>query len=230
MDYETVTSTIIPGAPAATSLVSKAYLGHVDCYDYTYNLEKAEEELKQSKYYENLDDYPIDIVYSADVEDEGKIALLLQAAATQIGITVKPQSATWGTICANAESIETSPHGTICLPSDSYGEAGSVLALRFHSNTAGTFTQFEWLQDTKLDQMIDTSLGTIDQAERIALYGDIQRYVAEYAATVVACELPERHGYQTYLNWGAVEASDNGTLSCPIMGRMIYLPEITFAD
>jgi hypothetical protein len=40
-------------------------------------------------------------------------------------------------------------------PGDSYNEAGSVLNLRYHSSTCGTFVQYEWLQDPEIDAAIE---------------------------------------------------------------------------
>ena len=91
MDYATVTSSIYPGAKQAKGPVSSAYLGsNEDLFQYSYNLDKAKEELQQSPYYDQLANYPITIEWSADVPDEEKICLLLQQRWLPMWLPRKP--------------------------------------------------------------------------------------------------------------------------------------------
>src|SRR5690554_2227036 len=108
-------------------------------------MEKAKEEMKKSKYYDQLEKYPIKITWSPDVAEEEKISLLLQANAAELGIKVEILKKQWGQIIADAQTKETTPHGSIMFVGTHYPEAGSMLKSRYHSSTAGTWEQQEWL-------------------------------------------------------------------------------------
>jgi peptide/nickel transport system substrate-binding protein len=86
MDYDAATTQIYPNTKQAVGPVASVYQGHnPNLYQYTYDKEKAEEELEKSKYWGKLDQYPITLAWSSDVPDEEKLALLLQANAAELG-------------------------------------------------------------------------------------------------------------------------------------------------
>jgi peptide/nickel transport system substrate-binding protein len=222
--YEEATTNVYSGTKQAVGPVSSAYEGHdPTLFQYSFDIEKAREELKLSKYFDKLDEYPITITWSADVPDEEKLSLLLQQSCAEVGITLEIQKATFPSIIQQAAEIETTSHITIMYPSDSYSEAGSVLALRYHSNTAGSFTQFEWLQDKEIDAAIEKALSTVDKESRLSQYREIQKKLVEICPTIWVLEWPEMRAYQSgYVNWPEAEAAKDGTLNCPVMGRSLY--------
>ncbi len=224
MDYEAATSQIYPNTKQAIGPVASVYRGHnPNLYQYTYDKEKAQEELEKSKYWGKLDQYPITLAWSSDVPDEEKLALLLQANAAELGIKIEIAKTPFTTLIQQAQSIETTPHITIMYPGDSYNEAGSVINLRYHSSTCGTFVQYEWLQDPEIDEAIERALGTPDEEERFKIYHEIQEKLVEICPTIWVLELPERRAYQAaYLSWPEADAAKQGKLNCPIMGRFIY--------
>ncbi len=224
LDYNQAVTNIYPNTKQATGPVSSAYTGHDDTlFQYSYNQEKALEELKQSKYYDKLADYPITVAWSADVADEEKLCLLLQQACAQVGVTVNIAKTPFASLIQQVSDVNTTPHMTIMYPGDSYSEAGSVLALRYHSNTAGTFTQFEWLQDQNIDSAIEKALSTMDKDSRMAQYKAIQKTIVDMCPSIWVCEWPERRAYQAgYLNWPEANDAKAGKLNCPVMGRVIY--------
>ena len=56
------------------------------------DLDKAREELAQSKYADALDSHPVTLYWVTDVPDEEKLAPLLKQNAAEIGITVEVKS------------------------------------------------------------------------------------------------------------------------------------------
>jgi len=232
MDYATVTSSIYPDAKQAKGPVSASYQGSDDTlFQYSYDLEKALEELKQSPYYDQLADYPITIEWSADVPDEEKICLLLQQSCAEAGITLNIQKSPFATLIANAATPETTSHITIMYPSDSYAEAGSVLSLRYHSTTSGTFTQFEWLLNDEIDAAIEDSLQTLDQSSRLKKYQQIQQDLVALCPTIWVCEWAEMRAYQSgYLYWPEAEQAKTGGINAPIMGRSMYCRTMEFIN
>lgn len=78
VDYDTIANQIFPGARQAQGPVSFILPGHnPEFYQYKRNIEKAKEGLAQSKYANELDKYPVDLVWCAEVPDEEKVALLI---------------------------------------------------------------------------------------------------------------------------------------------------------
>ena len=225
-DYDTATSYIYPGTKKAVGNVSASYEGHNDNVTvYTYDVDKAKAELAQSKYASNIGDYPIDIHYSADVPDEEKLCLLLQQAASELGINITITAAPFTTLISEAASPETTANITVMYPSDSYAEAGAVLSLRYHSSTTGTFQQFEWLQDPAIDAAIEASISEMDKDKRLEMYKQIQADISDMCPTISVLEWPEQRCYQAgYLKWPEAEAEKNA----PIMGRALYFRTMEF--
>lgn len=223
-DYGTAADQIFNGVKRASGPVSSSYEGSIsDLPVYDYSIEKAKEELALSAYADQLDQYPLTIEWSADVTDEEKLCLLLQQACQQVGITLNIQKCTFSTLIDHAATPESTAHLTIMYPSDSYTEAGSVLSLRYHSTTSGTFTQYEWLLDDHIDAAIERALQNIDKESRLAQYEEIQRELVELCPSIWACELPEMRAYNAAkITWDAAEYAANGGNNAPIMGRALY--------
>jgi len=227
IDYETVITQIYPDSIQPVGPVASVYNGHDESlYQYTLDKEKALEELKQSIYYDDLENQVFTLGWSADVPDEEKIALMLQANAAELGINIEIYKEPYSNLVEQAASPEATHNGVIFYPADSYNEAGSVLNMRYHSNTTGTILQYEWLQNDEIDAAIEDSLSTINKEERFEKYSEIQEAIIELSPTIWVFENFERRAYQSYLTWEAAEYAERGELNCPIMGRFIYLPEI----
>lgn len=227
-DYETATSYIYPGTKQAVGNVSASYEGHnPDVTVYSYNEEKAREELAQSKYADTIGDYTIEMHYSADVPDEEKLCLLLQEAAAKLGIKMTITATPFTSLISESATPETTAHITVMYPSDSYSEAGAVLSLRYHSSTAGTFQQFEWIQSPEIDAAIAAALGELDKDTRLEMYKQIQSDISDLCPTISVLEWPEQRCYQAgYLKWPEAEAEKNA----PIMGRALYFRTMEFTQ
>jgi peptide/nickel transport system substrate-binding protein len=228
MNYDVVTKDIYPGSKQAVGPVSISYKGHdPNLFQYKYDPNQALAELKQSKYYNQLDNYHVTLAWSSDVPDEEKLSLQLQADAAQVGIKIDIQKTPFTSLIKDAQSIDSTPNAVIMYPGDSYNEAGSVLALRYSSSTAGTFTQFEWLQNKQIDTEIEDALSTLDQQARFQKYATIQQQIVDLCPTIWVCEYPERRAYQAaYIDWPEAQAAENGTLQCPVMGRFLYFHDM----
>ena len=178
-DYEGMLE-IYPGCPRAYGPVPPQVFGASDSFTrYNRNLDKAMAELKQSKYYGELDKYPIDVSYIQGNGDTPKLCMLFAKNMEEIGLKANLVEAPWVLFCNKQESIETSPHVTNLFCNASYPEAGSILEFKYASWTVGNWNQNEWLQDDKFDAAITDALTTADEQARIAKYAEIQRYIVE---------------------------------------------------
>ncbi|AET68460.1 ABC-type dipeptide transport system, periplasmic component [Desulfosporosinus orientis DSM 765] len=218
IDYAQVTQSLFPGYVKADSVVPKGVLGYTDEYKYDFNLEKAKEELKQSKYANSLDSTPVEVDWIADVPDEEKLALLIQATAQQIGLKVNVVKVPWATHVDNVSRIESTPNATTTFVSSDYSEAGALLYQRFHSDTASTWQQTEWLKDSAVDTKIKDALTTTDETARASVYKELQKEAYDSCWGIPVAEQAEKHAYYDYIKFPAMERAAEGKPVSMAMG------------
>lgn len=228
IDYDTICQSVFIDSVKATGPVPAAVQGHVDTTTFEYNLDKAKEYLAASKYADTYGDYTVEILCNSDVADLEKIALMIQSAASQIGLNIEISKAPWVSIIDRMGSVETTPHMIAINSGLSYDEAGAYLESRYHSKTMGTWEQGEWLGDAKLDGMIEDALATVDKTERFAKYAEIQNYIVdEICPTGYLCEMTERIAYQSaYITWPALENVPEGEIASALYGYLHQFADI----
>lgn len=219
MDYDLIVSEIYPGSKKNASVVPEGLPGYTDeVTKYEYNLEKAKEELAQSKYADNIGDYEIDVSWIVETPDEEKIALLIQSQGEELGLNVKVEKIPWLTQIDNAANAETTPCISLNFVAPDYNEAGAQLFTRFHSSMKGSWQATEWLDDKELDQMIEDALVTMNQEERFEKYAEIQKYISEQCYCLTFFNQADKHAYYNYLGWSAAKAASEDAPVSQIMG------------
>ncbi len=219
IDYAQVTSTLFPGYLNVDSNVPAGVVGYTgEYYDFEFNLDKAKEELALSKYADQLDSLAVEVAWIAEVPDEEKLALLIQATAQQIGLKVDVLKVPWATHVDNVAQIESTPNACTTFVSGDYSEAGALLYQRFHSDTSSTWQQTEWLQDPVLDARIKEALTTTDDDARIAIYKELQKQSLENAWGIPVADQAEKHAYADYVKFPAMERAAAGESVSMTMG------------
>ena len=215
LDYQTVEEKIFPGSVTAEGPVSPGYPGHWSGFPKSVrNLDKAMAELKQSKYYNNLDDYPVVIHWIAEVPDEEKVALLALSNFSDIGVKAKVVKIPWLSVVEEMGNQDQSPNIVTVFVAPHYPEAGSMLSSRYHSNSAPTWEQNEWLLDPKIDTMIDDAIATSDIEARYEKYAEIQKLINDIQPSLHLFEQAQKHPYQAaYVDWPATTGD-----KIPVMG------------
>ena len=222
-DYATVVEHIFPGAIQARGPVPQNLPGaDPNVFQFHRDLDKAREELAQSKYYGQLDQYEVEFHWIAEVPDEEKVALLFMANMAEIGINVKVVKVPWMSVVEEMAQLETSPHIVSVFDSSHYPEAGSLLESRYHSSSAPTWEQNEWLLDPDLDAMIEEALATVDRGERFQKYAEIQQYIVDLCPTIFLFEQVEKHAYQAaYVDWPVARGEVNPVMGYNMAARFI---------
>lgn len=208
-DYEQMRQ-ILGGNPPASGPVPTNLFGYVDSFEpFTYNLDKAKEEIAASQYADTLANYPIQLDYIEGNGDTGKLVYLLASSLEGLGFTVVINETPWVQFCNNEADLSTSPNVTNAFATSNYPEAGSILEFKYASWTVGNWNQNEWLQDEKFDTMISEALGTVDDDARVALYGEMQRYlVEEVVPSIYTCTSVVKPVYNSNtFSWPAQHAT-----------------------
>jgi len=223
MDYQTVVDHIFPGSIQARGPIPQNIPGaDPNVFQFQRDLDKAREELEKSKYYDQLDQLEVEFHWIAEVPDEEKVALLFMANMAEIGINVKVVKVPWMSVVEEMAQLETSPHIVSVFDSSHYPEAGSLLESRYHSSSAPTWEQNEWLLDPTLDAMIEDALATVDREERFAKYAEIQNYIVDLCPTIFLFEQVEKHAYQSaYVDWPAARGLVNPVMGYNMAARFI---------
>ena len=202
-DYDAVVNQILIGFVQAKGPIPQIISSHdPTLFQYHRNLDKAMEELKQSKYYDQLEKYPVELFWQESSPDSEKIALLFMANMNDIGITVNLVKTPQTLLVNKMADIETSPNCAIVYPGSRYAEAGSMLEQRYTSKAAGWFCAGEWLLDPEYDAMLEDAIQTIDRDERFAKYNKLQQYIVELCPTIFLCDQTSRLPFQSsYVDW-----------------------------
>lgn len=100
-------------------------------HKYEYDIEKAKSYVEQSKYSGNIKDYPIEMFLISGVATYEKIALALQAACEQAGITLSITTAPQTALNDRIKEAETTPNIMIFNFAPYYFEAGATLSLHY---------------------------------------------------------------------------------------------------
>lgn len=215
LDYDTVVNQIFPGSIIAQGPVAPGFPGHWSGFPKSrQNLDKAMEELRQSKYYNQLDEYPLEIHWIAEVPDEEKVSLLALSNFAELGITTNVVKVPWMSVVEEMGNMAESPNIVSVFVSPHYPEAGSILSSRYHSDSAPTWEQNEWLLSDEIDNMIDEAISTIDMEERYAKYAEIQKTINELQPSLHLFEQAQKHPYQaSYIDWPSTTGE-----KIPVMG------------
>jgi len=218
-NYTEIMTQIYARYTLATSVVSKGTPGYANTQIYKTNLTKAQEELKQSKYYpdivNNPDKYVIYFHWIADVPEREKDALLFATEVNKIGLKVQLVKTPWTKTVEEMSDINATGHIYNILVASHYPEAGSLIEARYHSKSAGTWEQGEWLQNATLDAMIEDALSTANITERFRKYADLQRTVMNMCPSLFIYDYKTTVAQQNYITIPAIKDPSTATL---IMG------------
>ncbi|MBW2034453.1 MAG: ABC transporter substrate-binding protein [Deltaproteobacteria bacterium] len=227
MDYDVVVNDIWPYYVQSVGPVPQTLPGHnKDVLQYSYNLEKAKEEMAKSAY-AGKENIPFTLSWCAEVPDEEKVALLFQVNAAEIGIDVEIFKKPFGLMIDDAQTVKTTPNGSVVYVAAHYNEAGSMLDTRYHSKSQGTWEQCEWLGSPNIDTAIEVALATVDEDERFKEYAEIQNTLVDLAPTIWLADQALEFGYQAdYLVWPLAERVKAGKSSSPPMGYSFYVRDM----
>lgn len=197
IDYKTVCEHILPDSLQKNSVIPSNLLGFIPVFNFEFNLEKAKAALAKSKYADTIGNMEIELIWNSESADREKVALMIQAAASQIGLNVSIVELPWSTIVANSANVEMSPMTVLTSITPVTSDSGSQFISLLRSKKVGTWENMNWVNDPEIDKLIDKAITIVDINERAAAYGEIQKYCGENFTFVPIAETPERLVYQS---------------------------------
>ncbi len=197
VDYATVCEKILPDSLQKDSVIPSNLLGFEPVFDFEFSLEKAEAALAKSKYADTIKDTEIELVWNSESADREKVALMVQAGASQIGLEIKIIELPWATIVSNSANVDMSPMTTLTSITPVTSDSGSQFVSMLRSKKVGTWENMNWVNDKELDKLIDKSLTMVDIDDRAAAYKEIQEYCGKEFTFIPIAETPERLVYQS---------------------------------
>ena len=209
VDYDAVVNNIFPGSVRAVGPVNAATPGANSAnreYPYNYDLEQAKAYLAQSKYADRLDEISIEFFVNSTVPSQEKLALMIQAAAQQVGLEITVTSAPYSTWSERVTSSESTANMSTASQAPYYYDAGASFEAHFTDENQGTTTNTHWISEPTLNQQIIDAVGIIDQTERYAAYAEIEQKILDECYAIFVADITEKVAYQSdYVYWPAAE-------------------------
>ena len=197
-DYQAVVDVLEPGSAQARGPIPVTIPGHNPrVFQYHMDLDKAREELEQSKYYPNVP--PIDLVLPSGLENRRKMAVRFKENLEKLGVTLNISIEPWGRMTDLATTVETTPNIMVTSVSSNYADPDSYFHCMYHSRAAGTWMSSEWLQSPLVDELIDKERTTVDPEERELIMNILQHTIVEYCPDIFVYVMPLRVAVQDYV-------------------------------
>ena len=146
------------------------------------DMTKAKKFLADCKY--NMDDYTIEVSWIAEVPLEERFALLMQANFSELGIKSKIEKLPWASFVEKISTPDNTPHISQLFVNAVTGDPDTLLYGMYHSSNAGTWQSPEYLNDAKVDELLEKGrIGATDE-EREAAYAALNDRLLEIVPTI----------------------------------------------
>jgi len=130
------------------------------------------------------DSFSVEITWIAEVPLEERLALLLQANLSELGVRSTIKKVPWAAFAAMVENPDETPHISQIFVSAVTGDPDTLLYGMYHSSKAGTWQSPEHLEDSTVDALLDAGrLGTTDQ-QRDRIYAELNDRLLAIAPTI----------------------------------------------
>ncbi len=162
-------------------------LGHnPETPGFVTDMEMAKAELAQCKYAPG--DYPLDIAWIAEVPARERIALVMQAAYTQLGFTVNVVRTPWALVSEQVTQPPTAPHAVEIAVAAVTPDPDSLLYNMYSSTVPPTWMSAEHLVDEEVDRLLEAGRSETDETARAAIYEELNARLRELQPAVFAYE------------------------------------------
>jgi peptide/nickel transport system substrate-binding protein len=168
--------------PAAGPLHSRM-LNDPTLHPVEQDLDKAKKLLAEAGY--ATGGFTLTYTYPTGGEEQKIPGVLLQDALRKLNIRLELNEIPFANIIQLVSKLETTPDVMTLINSPITGDPGvGVLESLFDSVNAGSFYNWGWYKNPRVDALLATAAGTVDERARLDLYRQVQRIVIDDAAGV----------------------------------------------
>lgn len=174
------------GIPMSGALPS-GLLGYPeDGTPYEQDLDRANAELELCQY--DPASSPLELAWIAEVPARERIALIMQAAFTQLGFPVSVVRTPWALVTEQVTDPETAPHAVEIAVSAVTPDPDSLLFNMYSSTVPPTWMSASALADDTVDALLEAGRNVVDEAERAEIYAELHTAIGELAPAIFAYE------------------------------------------
>lgn len=175
LDYDALIAIHNGGAKLMDSPFPPDMAGHISVPSIPRrDLDQAKHYLSQSQHPNG--DLELEYVHVQGLEDPRKIGLALLDSLRPLNIRLNIVGQPWTTMTARGSKPETAPNMTSVYVTP-VGTDPDTVAYQYHRDSWGLYYGMSHYENPEVWRMIAEARGMADQAQRLALYGEIQRRI-----------------------------------------------------
>ncbi|WP_428928904.1 ABC transporter substrate-binding protein [Marinibacterium sp. SX1] len=156
------------------------------------DMEKAKEELAACQY--APDEYELDLAWIAEVPARERLALLMQATFTQLGMNVKVTRTPWALITQQVTEPATAPHAIEIAVSTRTPDTDSLMYNMYSSTVPHTWMSASYLADDEVDGYLEAGRTETDPEKRAEIYRNLNGRLRDLAPAIYAYEFTGVYG------------------------------------
>ncbi len=174
-DYDSLLKLYNGRATLQTSPFTDDIIGHIEVADIPRrDVERAKQYLAKSQWPEG--GITLEYVYVQGFEEERLMGLVLIDSMRDIGIDIEMVPLTWPNMVARGGKKETSPDMMAIFATPVSSDPDAV-AIQYHPISWGKYYGSSYYDNPDVAELIETARYTADEAERNAIYEEIQRRI-----------------------------------------------------
>lgn len=156
---------------------------------YEYNVEKAKELLKKSKYADQLSKGPMKISMVNYYRPTDQMALYIQASLQKIGFEVEIDKTPWPAVWARYKNKEKSPNIGLMNWWPTYVTPGDWFKSMWYTEKDPLWN-FSYWYNAEFDKLIDEAIGSeaSDRQKSIEIYKKLQQWLVDEAVSLFAID------------------------------------------
>ena len=196
-DYDALIAIYNGNAALQTSPFNSGIRGHIQVEGIPrQDMKKAKQHLAKSKWAQG--GIELDYIYVQGFEEERQMGLVLIDSMKPLNIKIKMVPLTWPNMVARGSQVETSPDIFAAFKTPASNDP-DLVAYMYHKNSWGKYYGTQFLEDAKLNRLIDQARGLAEWSARLGIYVDIQRRIVELQPEIFGMQKIDKIAYRTWV-------------------------------
>ena len=167
------------------------------------DLAAAKAALAQSKY--KPDQVALDLIWTKEVPQEEKYALLFQQSMADLGIKVNILSTPWAQVQQMVSSNATTPQVSSVFVGLTTPDSNSLMWPEYHSGTEGTYNSAGFVANADIDKLLEQGRTLADPKQRVDTYRKFNEAVTSLYSAVFTYDSAVVVARQDYVHAPSLE-------------------------